>query len=115
MALEMTVNREGRTPVLELAGRLSDMEVVQFAVQVELLMSEGGGDLVIDISRLTSIDSQGLGKIVTYNAKLARQNRRLVLVNANSDPHSFVRALFTATNLDKVIRIVAGLEPDAGR
>jgi anti-anti-sigma factor len=74
--------------------------------KLQSLYKKGVPKLVVDLSRTNFVDSHGLGIIVYYNTLMQKENRELVILNANPDKSGYVHRLFELTNLDKVLRIV---------
>jgi anti-sigma B factor antagonist len=109
----MSIGAELKTindlPVLELRGSIDDADVDDFVEQMETLIKAGHAKVVIDISRITFVGSFGLGKVVSYNARMKKLNRELVLLNTNPDPETFIASMLRLTNLYKVLRIVTDI------
>jgi anti-sigma B factor antagonist len=110
MSIVIVVKTRGQVPVLEVAGKISDVEVDQFSAEVQKLRDGSYPKVILDISKVNFLDSQGLGKIVAFGAAMRKDQRELVIVNSNPDPDSFVPGLFAMTNLDKVIKVVDSIE-----
>jgi anti-anti-sigma factor len=96
-------------PVLELRGSIADADVDDFIELMETLIKAGHAKVVVDISRITFVGSFGLGKVVSYNARMKKLNRELVLLNTNPDPETFIASMLRLTNLYKVLRIVTDI------
>jgi len=58
-------------------------------------------DVVVDLSRVETVDSAGLGLLVTTHRTCARHGRRLVLV----DPQPRMLRLFAVTRLHRVLHL----------
>lgn len=88
--------------VLALGGRLD----VAAAADVRMLLvdavSDGTGDLVLDLADLGALDATGLGVLVGAHRRAQRAGRVLVL----RDPTLAVARLLFLTRLDKVLRTV---------
>jgi anti-anti-sigma factor len=95
------------TPTIELRGSLGDGDIDEFVEKMDSLVQTNHGRIIVDISGVSFIGSFGLGKLVSYNARLKKANRELVLLNTNPDPEAFVASLLKLTNLNKVLKIVA--------
>ena len=85
---------------LELAGIItlgrscSDIEW-----QVDKLVEKGISKAIFDLSKVTRIDSAGLGMIVMSCGKLKKAGGNLRLVGVQDN----VRSVFTMTQVDKVV------------
>ena len=78
-----------------LVGEL-DLSTVQILVDRLSVIVEGAGDVELDASQLTFIDSSGLHGLVTIAQKLAGHGR-LIIQHA----HPFVRNVLAITGLDR--------------
>ncbi len=67
-------------------------------------------DLVFDLSKVTAVDSSGLGAIFSLYKYLSERQSSLALASPNRD----VGTLLELTHLDKVIRIEKSLETITG-
>jgi anti-sigma B factor antagonist len=100
-----TEDRDGLVRVA-LKGEL-DLSTVG-KVQDELTRVEAGSPsvLVLDLSRLTFLDSTGLRCLVTADQRAREQNRRLVIVRG---PEA-VQRVFTITRLEDHLEMVDDAE-----
>ncbi len=111
MALEVMLKSETENPVLELTGRIIDVDVKKFQRRMDQLYKKKEHTrIILDVTRANFIDSHGLGTIVYYHTLMQKEKRQLVILNANKDSSSYLNRLFELTNLDKVLNIVS----DAG-
>jgi anti-anti-sigma factor len=111
MALEVAIKSVGDVPVVELAGRIVDLDVKKIQQQLDRLHKEQNHEkIVLDVTRADFIDSHGLGVIVYFHTLMQKEKRKFVIINGNEDPNSYIRRLFELTNLDKVLTIVDHLE-----
>ena len=60
---------------------------------------EGSGDLLVDLSQTTWVDSTGLGVLLGAHRRAGRAGRRLVLL----DPPPSLGRVLRATRLDRVL------------
>ncbi len=67
---------------------------------------EEGKHIIIDLSRVTFLDSSSLGVIVLYFTKLEESNRHLVLIRVKQD----IYQMFTITGLTRRFRVFNTLE-----
>jgi anti-anti-sigma factor len=61
-------------------GELDIATVGAFRAALLKAASEGAGDVVVDLSEVSFIDSSGLGAIVELHSRLRRSRRRLAVV-----------------------------------
>jgi anti-anti-sigma factor len=109
MALEITSKLHDQVPMLEVTGKISDVDVEVFTAAFQKIHAEQHPRIILDISRVNFLDSQALGKIVAFNASMKREGKELVILNTNTDPEAFVPGLFAMTNLNKVLKVVTSL------
>lgn len=72
-----------------------------FSDYLEALLEEGGGPVLVDLSRIDHVDSTGLGELVGYLQRFAERGRRLALLK----PHERILNLLKLTRLDDVFPI----------
>jgi|WetSurMetagenome_2_1015567.scaffolds.fasta_scaffold163031_1 anti-sigma B factor antagonist len=96
------IQERGKTVVC-LAGAIKLNESgYDFFKQIKQLNDADETDIVvIDMSLIDYIDSNGLGELVGYIHRLKAQGRRMALIN----PKSTILNLIKLSNLDKVIPI----------
>jgi anti-anti-sigma factor len=104
-ALEVTVNTDQEIPLIELIGKVADTEVKKFQRKIDQLYKKKYAEIIVDVSRASFMDSHGLGTIVYYHTLMQKEKRKLLLVNTNQDPDSYLNRLFSLTNLDKVLNL----------
>jgi anti-sigma B factor antagonist len=79
--LSYTVDRTGTTSVGVLAGEidLASIDALEAAITATEQDAAAGGDVVLDMSGVTFLDSSGLRVLVTANDRLASAGSRLVI------------------------------------
>jgi len=111
MALEMVVRSEDESPILELTGKIVDVDVKKFQHKMDQLYKNKDVErVVLDVTRADFIDSHGLGVIVYFHTLLQKEKRSLLILNANPDRDSYLNRLFEVTNLDKVLNITCNVD-----
>lgn len=103
--LEVTVTKDD-VPVVELRGRVADLDVKRVQHKIDQLYKKGVPKIVVDVSKANFLDSHGLGTIVYYHTLMQKENRQLLILNTNTDRSAYINRLFELTNLDKVLNIV---------
>ncbi|MDR2693482.1 MAG: STAS domain-containing protein [Chitinispirillales bacterium] len=111
MALEVVIRSEGAAPIIELSGKIIDVDVKKIQHQLDLLYkNKAHSRIALDVTRADFIDSHGLGVVVYFHTLMQKDRRDLVIVNGNPDKSAYLNRLFELTNLDKVLKIVNKLE-----
>ena len=105
------VSDSGSDPqaIIELKGRVADLDVKRLQTKLEQLYKKRFQQIVVDVSQTDFLDSHGLGTIVYYHTLLQKENRTLLVLNANPDTSTYINKLFELTNLDKVLHLVRSL------
>jgi anti-anti-sigma factor len=107
MALDVVIKSDGGAPVIELSGKIVDVEVKKIQHQLDTLYKDKARDrIALDLTRADFIDSHGLGVIVYFHTLMQKEKRTFVIINGNPDKSPYLRRLFELTNLDKVLNIV---------
>lgn len=70
----------GGVPHLELVGELDLSTVDPLKLRLELVERENPETIVIDLRRVTFMDSMGLGVLVSHRLRARQAGRRLMLV-----------------------------------
>lgn len=99
------VLREG-VGLVELEGEVDLATAPAFKADIERLLADGYVDVVVDLTRVTFIDSTALGVLIGSVRRLREREGRLVLV---ADGFAVMRPL-TLTGLDRVFTIVSTRE-----
>lgn len=110
IALDVTMSDNVNVPILELTGRIIDVDVKKFQRKIDQLYKKNYPKIILDLSKANFIDSHGLGTIVYYHTLMQKEKHALVIVNQNSDKNSYLNRLFEMTNLDKVLNVVSSLD-----
>jgi len=100
----VTEDRDGLVRVA-LRGELDLSSVGKLQEELERIEAEQPAKLVLDLSKLTFLDSTGLRCIVTADERGRAEDRRVVIVRG-PDP---VHRVFSITGLDARLEIVDDL------
>lgn len=92
--------------LLMLDGEATATHIHTLSKKLEPLTKKKVEKIVVDLSKVKYIDSHGLGIFVYAWKTMESNNKELVFYN----PQSFIRDMFQATNLDKLLRIINNLE-----
>jgi anti-sigma B factor antagonist len=106
MGLRIRMKKHNATPVLQLSGNAVGEDVRKISEKISGLAEGDWSTVVIDISNLDSVDSNGLGVFVFSWKLLESKGKRLLFLN----PNGFVKDLFEGSNLHKVFTIIDSLE-----
>lgn len=81
-ALEVTERRLGPVTVVELTGRLvADDGDTSFSEHIMVLVAAGSTNLLVDLRRVTYMDSGGLGALVAMFLHVTKRGGRLKLLS----------------------------------
>lgn len=93
---------ERGSTVLHVSGQITLGESAKrFAGELQEVLDQTTGGVVIDLADIDYVDSTGIGELVGYLQKFTRSGRRLALLN----PHQRIEALLKLTRLDAVFPI----------
>jgi anti-anti-sigma factor len=96
--------------VLKPAGEIDLGSSRALAAQLAELAGDPAGDAVLDLSRVTFMDSVGLGVVVKAANRFSRQGKRLHIVA----PDGPVRRLIELAGLDRRLRVAHSFEQALG-
>jgi anti-sigma B factor antagonist len=106
-ALEIAERRNGPVTVVELTGRLvADDGENPFAEQIRVLVAAGNVNLLVDLHRVTYMDSGGVGALVSMFLHVAKRGGRLKLLA----PSDRVRRVLQITRLLQIFEVFADEE-----
>jgi anti-sigma B factor antagonist len=92
---------EGRH-VLEVSGVVDLFTAPELKDRALGLLDESGSELVLDLSRVTYIDSTGLGVLLSAAKRAELLQGRVVLVNVDTE----IARIFEITGIDTLLEIV---------
>jgi len=88
--------------LLNVEGVIKLGESAQFFAQtLERALSDDRGHVIVDFSKINSIDSTGIGELVGYLGRFRSFNRDLILVN----PSQRIRKLLQVAGLSELFSI----------
>jgi anti-sigma B factor antagonist len=106
LKLSLETRNRGDVMVVHCQGRIVYRDEAAALSRLVGEALESGGKVVIDLSRVNSIDSAGIGELVFLHTWA--QSRRAELKCAA--PSQFVSELLNLTNVNSVLEIHSGLE-----
>jgi anti-anti-sigma factor len=98
---DLEAQNEGSSALLTIRGDLDLQVVDQVTEALTEIESAAPELLVIDLSRLTFMDSSGMGAVAAAHVRALEAGRRFAIVR----PPGGVRQAFDRTRLDEVITI----------
>jgi anti-sigma B factor antagonist len=96
---------EGSSALIRIRGDFDLQVVDQVTEALTRIESEGPELLVVDLSRLSFMDSTGMGAVAAAHIRAREAGRRFAVVQ----PPAGVRQAFDRTRLDEVITIADDL------
>lgn len=99
----MTINRKihGTVDVIELPQRLSMADAGNVRESLHELVAQGRTHLVLDLARVSFMDSSGLSVLLSARKSVAQKNGQVALLN----PSAEARVLIELTRLHEVFDI----------
>ncbi len=92
------LRKEGNFVIVDLQGRMAMGEVEEFRAKWSEAMATGSKQLIINLSRVTMMDSSGIGTMIRCHSAMTANGGTIRVVGANTT----VRQAFKITRLDKV-------------
>jgi anti-anti-sigma factor len=98
----MKIEITSGTPVhVQVSGSMSGDQGKELEAAVSPLLSDAGHEVRVDLSRLSRIDSQGLGVLVSLTCRSNMNKGSLVFTR----PSMFVEEVLRVTQLDRFLKI----------
>ncbi|OPX54597.1 anti-anti-sigma factor [Oceanospirillum multiglobuliferum] len=91
--------------VLEISGELDCVAVAERKDLLEKIPTQFSGHILCDLSKVTFMDSSGIGALVFLFKRLREQNRKLVLVGLTGQP----KELTTLLRINRAIPVHADI------
>ena len=103
---DLETETEGSSALIRIRGDLDLQVVDQVTDALTRIESEEPELLVIDLSRLTFMDSSGMGTVAAAHIRALDAGRRFAIVR----PPAGVRQAFDRTGLNEVIKVTDDLD-----
>jgi anti-sigma B factor antagonist len=100
-----TEQLDSGTPVVSVMGEVDVATATALAQTLLGVTEDGTGEVIVDLSGCSFLDSRGLTALVGTRARLARSNRSLALVLSNPS----VLRIFEITKCDELFEIYPSL------
>jgi len=95
-------HQRGNVTIMVIQGVIKVGESASiFSNDLDTLLAEGSGEVLIDMSAIDYVDSTGLGELVGYLQRFEKEGRRLALLR----PQTRILNLLKLTKLDSVFQI----------
>lgn len=91
--------------VVVLEGEFDAVSAPVTRTEFERVVTDGAGDVIVDLSGVTFMDSSGAGALVFLHKRLVGQKRTLELIGVTGQPHDLL-ALLRITNVIPVNQTV---------
>jgi len=88
----------GEVALVVLEGEFDAVSAPVTRTEFERVLTEGGGDVIVDLSGVTFMDSSGAGALVFLHKRLVGLKRTLELIGVTGQPHDLL-ALLRITNV----------------
>ena len=96
-----TEQLENGTPVVSIMGEVDLATVPAFEQTLLGAADDGAGEVIVDLTGCSFLDSRGLGALLAARGRLEHSNRRLALVLSNRS----VMRIFQITHFDELFEI----------
>jgi anti-sigma B factor antagonist len=100
MALTIKVRQIGSVVVLDVAGRLVCGEVDEMRDSISGLLDAGSRSFILNLSRLSYMDSAGLGQTIAAYTSVTRRGGRVVLLNPSKQTNQLLQIAKLVTVFD---------------
>ncbi|MFW6022309.1 MAG: STAS domain-containing protein [Halanaerobiaceae bacterium] len=96
------LNNNSKIAVVKPSGRINYSNSNQFKKEMLEKNNNNIKELVVDFSKVESIDSSGLGKLLLMQKRMKEKGGKLKIINVNSE---YIRDMFDMIYLNKIIEI----------
>lgn len=103
-------HKEQDIEIVEIAGRLTLVDVAQARDKLKDIAQQGAGKMIIDLSQTTFMDSGGLSVLISAYKAVQSRNGRLVL----AAPSASIQSLIELTRLQHIFEIFQTKEAAIG-
>ncbi len=104
--MKVTAKNLGNIAILEIEGEIDAEYAPQFKKSLAKLSLERQKKIILDLNKVTFVDSTGLGVMISLMRQLKEQEGELRLVGLQEE----VRSVFEITRLYKVFEICSSIE-----
>jgi len=104
--MPVTVEERSGYAIVSVVGRLDVITAPEIAGVISSHSLAGLDGLVLDLARVSFIDSSGIGMLVVQHRTMADQEKRFVVAN----PPEQARLVLRITNLEQVLEIESSVD-----
>ncbi|MGI6114141.1 MAG: STAS domain-containing protein [Mahellales bacterium] len=101
MNLSNNYNEVNNTWEVKLSGEVDIYNSPNFKHQMTMLIEQKNGNIILDCTDLTYIDSTGLGVLISILKRVREYGGRIYITNLKP----YIKKIFVITELDKVFSI----------
>ncbi|HHU63834.1 MAG TPA: STAS domain-containing protein [Clostridiales bacterium] len=101
MDLSNNYNEDSNTWVVKLSGEVDIYNSSQLKNQIDKLIDQRSGNITLDCTNLTYIDSTGLGVLIGILKRVKEYGGKINIRNLKP----YIKKIFVITELDKVFSI----------
>ena len=91
--MKIVIDTEKQDKLVSVSGVMDALGVYEMGDVLQSAATEGQGDLELDLSNVTFVDTSGLGLLVAIFKRLRAEGRNLVIQNANGQPLDLFKSL----------------------
>lgn len=99
--MEVIINKKNNVTTVQLIGRLDTPASQDVSAQLEPLMSEASGTIVLDCTEMSYISSSGLRIFLSMRKAAASQGGKVIVRNISND----IRQVFMMTGFLNLFEI----------
>lgn len=104
--LELTTRLENQFLVVDLIGELHVDSYKSFGKLVDQEINKGNRNIIFDLSKLSFVDSCGIGKIIDILIMVRKEGGAIAL----SSPKPMIAKTFELIRLDRFVKIYPSLQ-----
>lgn len=98
----VVVHEKANYTVIEFSGHLEYGKIEDMKKKLQERAGKSEADYIIDMQKVTNVDSTGFGMIVNFAKKVAMRGQQIAIVVVDD----FIRNLFSISQCDKIFPIV---------
>ena len=99
--MEVKINKENNVSTVQLIGRLDTPASQEVSEQLEPLMADASGTIVLDCTEMSYISSSGLRIFLSLRKAAASQGGKIIVMNITDD----IRQVFMMTGFLNLFEI----------
>ncbi len=104
--MNVTIDRQNDYVLATVSGSIDTLTLDEFRKKTQPLIEQSDSDLLIEMTELQYLNSDGLARIVELNNVAKKEDSTVVLIS----PPPHIRKVLRATRLDTLMPIVDSLD-----